>query len=83
MGRRVASMVADTLLDSGGIRGLLCLGNPFHPSAPQAGAIAYRPPCWSEDLDPRREEVLSYNLSPLSYILWLEDGDPNLKPRKW
>lgn len=31
MGRRVASMVADTLLDSGRIRGLICLGYRFHP----------------------------------------------------
>jgi predicted alpha/beta-hydrolase family hydrolase len=29
-----------------------------------------------------REEVLSYNLSPLIDILWLEDVDHDLKPRK-
>ena len=31
MGGRVASMLADELLDAGEIAGLLCLGYPFHP----------------------------------------------------
>lgn len=33
MGGRVASMVADELLAAGRVRGLLCLGYPFHPPA--------------------------------------------------
>src|ERR1700712_983937 len=31
MGGRVASLVADELLDAGAISGLVCLGYPFHP----------------------------------------------------
>jgi predicted alpha/beta-hydrolase family hydrolase len=31
MGGRVASMVADELYAAGSIKGLLCLGYPFHP----------------------------------------------------
>ncbi|MEO8094306.1 MAG: alpha/beta family hydrolase, partial [Pseudolysinimonas sp.] len=30
-GGRVASMVADELLDSGEVNGLVCVGYPFHP----------------------------------------------------
>jgi len=29
-----------------------------------------------------RREVLNYHLLPLADILWLEDGDHGLKPRK-
>ena len=91
MGQRVASMVADTLLDSVRIRGLLCLGYPFHPPRkPEqlhtGHLVDLKTPTLvvqgTRDEFGSREEVLSYNLSPLSDILWLKDGDPDLKPRK-
>jgi predicted alpha/beta-hydrolase family hydrolase len=91
MGGRVASMVADTLWQSGRIRGLLCLGYPFHPPGkPEqlrtGHLVDLKTPTLivqgTRDEFGSREEVLSYDLSPLIDILWLEDGDHDLKPRK-
>ena len=91
MGGRVASMVADTLFESGRIRGLLCLGYPFHPPGKpeqlRTGHLAdLRTPALivqgTRDELGTREEVSTYRLSPRIDILWLEDGDHDLKPRK-
>lgn len=91
MGGRVASMVADELLADGRIAGLLCLGYPFHPPAkPQqlrtAHLEALRTPTLicqgTRDPFGTRDEVASYSLSPSIEILWLEDGDHDLKPRR-
>jgi predicted alpha/beta-hydrolase family hydrolase len=91
MGGRVASMVADELHAAGRIAGLLCLGYPFHPPAkPQqlrtkhlAGLAA---PTLivqgTRDEFGTREEVSTYPLSARIELLWLEDGDHDLKPRK-
>lgn len=91
MGGRVASMVADPLFESGRIRGLLCLGYPFHPPGrPAQLRTAHladlKTPTLivqgTRDEFGNREEVESYTLSPRIEILWLEDGDHDLKPRK-
>lgn len=91
MGGRVASMVADDLLAAGRIQGLLCLGYPFHPpSKPEqtrTGHLAeLKTPTLivqgTRDEFGTREEVATYKLSPLIDLLWLEDGDHDLKPRK-
>jgi uncharacterized protein len=91
MGGRVASMVADGLHADGRIAGLLCLGYPFHPPAkPQqlrtAHLVALRTPTLicqgTRDPFGTRKEVATYSLSPSIEILWLEDGDHDLKPRK-
>ena len=91
MGGRVASLVADALHDRGRIAGLLCLGYPFHPMAkPQqlrtAHLEALRTPTLivqgTRDAFGTREEVAAYRLSPAIRILWLQDGDHDLKPRK-
>jgi uncharacterized protein len=91
MGGRVASMVADVLFASGKIGGLLCLGYPFHPPAkPQQLRMQYltdlTPPTLivqgTRDVFGKREEVSALTLSPAIEILWLEDGDHDLKPRK-
>ncbi|MBZ9938551.1 alpha/beta hydrolase [Mesorhizobium sp. BR1-1-16] len=91
MGGRVASMIADELFAAGTIRGLLCLGYPFHPpdkpdqlrtkhlaelKTPTLVVQGTRDPFGS------RAEVSGYELSPAIEILWLEDGDHDLKPRK-
>jgi uncharacterized protein len=91
MGGRVASMVADDLYAAGKIVGLLCLGYPFHP----AGKPAQLRTKHLRDLQTptlicqgtrdelgSREEVSSYELSDRIEMLWLEDGDHDLKPRK-
>ena len=91
MGGRVASMVADEVHADGRIAGLLCLGYPFHPPAkPQqlrtAHLEALRTPTLicqgTRDPFGTRDEDAGYSLSPSIEILWLEDGDHDLKPRK-
>jgi hypothetical protein len=91
MGGRVASMIADEMHASHRIAGLLCLGYPFHPAdrptqlrtehltdlkTPTLIAQGTRDPFGT------RDEVSSYVLSKTIDILWLEDGDHDLKPRK-
>lgn len=92
MGGRVASMIADETRAAG----LLCLGYPFHPPArPPNGREAALRTAHLADLktptlivqgtrDPfgTRDEVAAYKLSEAIEILWLEDGDHDLKPRK-
>ncbi|WDZ81162.1 thioesterase domain-containing protein (plasmid) [Ensifer adhaerens] len=91
MGGRVASMVADQLHAAGKIVGLLCLGYPFHPPAkPEqlrtkhlAGLKTPTLICQgTRDEFGTREEVPGYALSDAIEVLWLEDGDHDLKPRK-
>ena len=91
MGGRVASMVAEELQKAGQIAGLLCLGYPFHPpEKPNQLRTAHLEHLATPTLicqgtrDPfgTREEVATYKLSKAIEILWLEDGDHDLKPRK-
>ena len=91
MGGRVASMVADSLHAAGRIVGLLCLGYPFHPVGKptqlRTGHLAdLKTPALivqgTRDPFGTPEEVAGYALSPTIEILWLEDGDHDLRPRK-
>ena len=91
MGGRVASMVADDLLSRGAITGLLCLGYPFHPPGKPENLRTQhleelKTPTLicqgTRDEFGTREEVAGYALSGSIRILWLEDGDHDLKPRK-
>jgi len=91
MGGRVASMIADELHAEGRIAGLLCLGYPFHPPGkPEQLRTqhlkALKTPALicqgTRDEFGKREEVAGYVLSDRIEILWLEDGDHDLKPRK-
>ncbi len=91
MGGRVASMIADELHAAGHIAGLLCLGYPFHPQGkPETLRTAHLAALAAPTLicqgtrDPlgSREEVAGYDLAPSIEVLWLEDGDHDLKPRK-
>lgn len=90
-GGRVASMIADEQFAAGAIRGLVCLGYPFHPmgkpaqlrTAHLAELACPTLICQGErDIMGSREEVASYSLSPAIDILWAPDGDHDLKPRK-
>jgi uncharacterized protein len=87
MGGRVASMIADEQHATG----LLCLGYPFHPfDKPTQLRTAHLAELKTPSLivqgtrDPfgTREEVAGYKLSKAIKILWLEDGDHDLRPRK-
>ena len=91
MGGRIASMIADDLHAAGRIAGLLCLGYPFHPPGkPEQLRTAHLAKLKTPALivqgtrDPfgSRAEVATYALSKTIKILWLEDGDHDLKPRK-
>ncbi|MCR4522656.1 MULTISPECIES: alpha/beta family hydrolase [Bosea] len=91
MGGRVASMVADSLFEAGRVQGLLCLGYPFHPPGKPAQLRTahlanLKTPALivqgTRDEFGTREEVSAYTLSPAIALLWLEDGDHDLKPRK-
>ncbi|HEY4201833.1 MAG TPA: alpha/beta family hydrolase [Devosiaceae bacterium] len=91
MGGRVASMVADRLFDAGSIAGLLCLGYPFHPPGrPEqlrtAHLLTLTTPALicqgTRDEFGNRDEVETFGLPDTIEVLWLEDGDHDLKPRK-
>jgi predicted alpha/beta-hydrolase family hydrolase len=91
MGGRVASMVADELDAAGRIAGLLCLGYPFHPPGKPtqlrtAHLVGLKTPAMicqgTRDEFGTRDEVADYALSDRIELLWLEDGDHDLKPRK-
>ena len=91
MGGRVASLVADELHAAGKVSGLLCLGYPFHPTGkPEQLRTAHLAALATPTLicqgtrDPfgTPDEVAGYTLSPAIEVMWLEDGDHDLKPRK-
>jgi predicted alpha/beta-hydrolase family hydrolase len=89
MGGRMASLVADEI----GVRGLVCLGYPFHPpSKPETLRVkhlaALRTPALfvqgTRDALGSRAEVegnILSMLSPAIRLVWLEDGDHSFKPR--
>jgi hypothetical protein len=91
MGGRVASMIADELADLGDIRGLVCLGYPFHPPEKSdqlrtAHLRELRVPTLicqgTRDPFGTRDEVAGYDLAAAIEVHWLEDGDHDLRPRK-
>ncbi len=90
MGGRVASLIADCLLQEGVISGLVCLGYPFHPPAkPDQLRTAHLDTLACPSLivqgerDPfgTRAEVEAMTLSPRIAITWAPDGDHDLGPR--
>jgi predicted alpha/beta-hydrolase family hydrolase len=87
MGGRIASMVAD----EADVRGLVCLGYPFHPPGrPERLRTAHLEDLRTPTLilqgerDPfgPRPEVEAYSLSPAIRLEWLPDGDHSFKPRR-
>lgn len=87
LGGRIASYVADEV----DVRGLLCLGYPFHPPGEPARLRTahlrdLRTPTLviqgTRDPFGGRDEVAGYDLSPAIRLLWLEDGDHSWKPRR-
>ena len=87
LGGRMASMVADET----GVRGLVCLGYPFHPPGrPDKLRTAHLETIKTPTLivQGTRDsfggpgEVEGYTLSPAVRLHWAEDGDHGLAPRK-
>ncbi len=86
LGGRMASLVADELE----VRGLVCLGYPFHsPGRPEKLRTKHlatlRTPALviqgERDLFGSRSEVAGYELSRSVRIEWLTDGDHSFRPR--
>ena len=86
MGGRIASMVADDM----GVRGLACLGYPFHPPGkPETLCTGHLETIKTPTLilqgtrDPfgKQGEVEGFALSPAIRLHWLEDGDHGFRPR--
>lgn len=91
LGGRVASLAAPELDAAGRIAGVVCLGYPFHPpKKPETLRTAHLATFDCPALivqgtrDPlgSREEVAGYTLDPRLQLVWLEDGDHDLKPRR-
>lgn len=91
MGGRVASLIADDLYAAGRIKGVLCLGYPFHPEGkPEVLRVAHLEGLKTPTLicqgtrDPlgTQEDVAGYDLSDQIELAWFEDGDHHLKSRK-
>ena len=87
MGGRIASLVAD----EAAVRGLVCLGYPFHPAGDPAKTRTKHlhgltTPALivqgERDSFGGREEVARYKLSREIRIEWIADGDHSFKPRK-
>ena len=85
MGGRIASMVAD----EAAVRGLVCLGYPFHPPGqPEKLRTAHLAGLRTQSLivqgerDPfgTRDDVADYTLSPAIRIHWIGAGDHSFKP---
>ncbi len=86
LGGRMASLLADEVE----ARGLVCLGYPFHPPRqPERLRTAHLEQIRTPTLivqgtrDPfgGPEDVAGYRLSPAIRLVWIEDGDHDLRPR--
>lgn len=87
LGGRIASMIADETK----IRGLVCLGYPFHaPGKPLGTRLDHMRKIRTKTLicqgerDPfgTKEEVQQYELPATVRVDWLPDGDHSFRPRK-
>ena len=94
MGGRMASMVARELEDEDvPVKGLVCLGYPFHPPGKpekaegrMAHLLDIKTPTLilqgTRDTFGTIDQVPDFPLSDAIRVQWLEDGDHGFKPRK-
>ena len=88
MGARVASLIADQT----GVKGLICLGYPFHAAGKKPGQkrlehlAAIQTPTLicqgTRDALGSITEINEYKLSNVIRVHWIEDGDHGFKPRR-
>jgi predicted alpha/beta-hydrolase family hydrolase len=90
-GKSLGGRIASLLADETAVRGLVCLGYPFHPPGkPERLRTAHLEDIATPTLivqgtrDPfgSPDEVAGYRLSPAVRLHWAEDGDHGLVPRK-
>jgi hypothetical protein len=90
-GKSLGGRVASRIADAAGVRGLVCLGYPFHPPGkPERTRTEHLVNLVTPALvvqgtrDPfgTPEEVAGYRLAPGIQLCWLEDGDHSFKPRR-
>lgn len=90
MGGRIASLVAAQSSNENNIKGVACLGFPFHPIAKPGKLRTEHFPSIKQDLliiqgerdvMGNKQEVAGYNLPGNIQWLWLEDANHDLKPR--
>jgi predicted alpha/beta-hydrolase family hydrolase len=90
-GKSLGGRMASLLADEAAVRGLVCLGYPFHPPGrPDKLRTAHLRTIETPTLivqgtrDPLggASEVPGYGLSPAIRLHWAEDGDHGLAPRK-
>jgi len=86
MGGRMASLIAAQQ----SVRGLVCLGYPFHPAGkPERLRTEHLPQISSptlilqgeRDALGNKKEVAHYDLPPNCNLSWVSDGDHDFKPR--
>ena len=79
------------IADRAGVKGLVCLGYPFHPAGqPLSLRVSHMKELKTptlilqgdRDTLGSREEIAGYPLSPAIRIVYLGDGDHSFKPRK-
>jgi len=94
MGGRMASMIARDFEDEGApVKGVICLGYPFHPPGKpekaegrMAHLLDIKTPTLilqgTRDTFGTIDQVPDFPLSKAITVQWLEDGDHGFKPRK-
>jgi hypothetical protein len=89
-GKSLGGRIASGIADQAGVRGLVCLGCPFHPPGqPDRLRVAHLRELRTPTLivqgtrDPfgTPEEIRGYVLSPAIRVVHLEDGDHSFRPR--
>ncbi len=91
MGGRIASMLANGSDVPAQVQGCIALGYPFHPPGKSDNLrtehlLALKTPTLiaqgTRDAMGAKEEVSGYGLDKTLELVWLEDGNHDLKPRK-
>jgi hypothetical protein len=91
MGGRIASMLANGSDVPAQVQGCIALGYPFHPPGKPDNLrtehlLALKTPTLiaqgTRDAMGTKEEVSGYGLDKTLELVWLEDGNHDLKPRK-
>ena len=91
-GKSMGGRIASFIVDAARVKGLVCLGYPFHAPRKEPGPNrlehleGLETPTLicqgTRDALGTRDEIAGYRLSANVQLHWLEDGDHSFKPRK-